>query len=473
MNYYLIRLGEGSKYIDEARKESFIAIGWNQIPDLTSKLKSKNYELRKEDKILEDIKKELKAEGASVASVAGQAGQIYRFGFEMQEGDRVLAPLGEGRYLVGEVGAYYYEEHPKGACPYKHRRSVRWLDRVLLKEDMSTTLGYGLGALMTIFSIQKHAHELEALLAGERYTPAEKPQRIRDLVLSGLLELDGKEFEEFVRHLLAVIGYRAETTQYSRDKGVDVMGSLNAEGLAEIRLQIQVKRYEKGSIGARVVRELKGSLSIEEHGCIITTSTFSNEAYEEAEKPGHKAIKLIDRDDLAGLILKHFDDIDDDYKKRLGIRRKKDFNIEDQFEAHEHGEEAPPPVEEKRGKALKPDWDTMVCAAQEEGFQRAFIQEKAWWAVRINQKYLDHIKYIAIYRVAPISAITHYGKVAKIEPYENTGKYKLYLKGDPLELKPPVGLGNNIYLKPQGPRYALLGKILQAKQLDDIFGLHD
>jgi len=27
------------------------------------------------------------------------------------------------------------------------------------------------------------------------------------------------------------------------------MGSLNAEGLAEIRLQIQVKRYEKGSIG--------------------------------------------------------------------------------------------------------------------------------------------------------------------------------------------------------------------------------
>ena len=132
---------------------------------------------------------------------------------------------------------------------------------------------------------------------------------------------------EFVRHLLAVIGYRAETTQYSRDKGVDVMGSLNAEGLAEIRLQIQVKRYEKGSIGARIVRELKGSLSIEEHGCIITTSTFSNEAYEEAEKPGHKAIKLIDRDDLAGLILKHFDDIDDDYKKRLGIRRKKDFNI--------------------------------------------------------------------------------------------------------------------------------------------------
>jgi predicted Mrr-cat superfamily restriction endonuclease len=117
MSYHLIRLGEGSKYVEEARMEGFIAIGWNQIPDLASKVRIKKDERRNQERILESIKKELKAEGASAASVAGQAGQIYRFGFEMQEGDRVLAPLGEGRYLVGEVGAYYYEEHPKGDCP--------------------------------------------------------------------------------------------------------------------------------------------------------------------------------------------------------------------------------------------------------------------------------------------------------------------------------------------------------------------
>jgi len=157
VSYYLIRLGEGSKYIEEARKEGFIAIGWNQVPDLTSKVRSKKDEVRNQEHILESIKKELKAEGASVASVAGQAGQIYRFGFEMQEGDRVLAPLGEGRYLVGEVGAYFYEDMPKGPAPTSTGASVRWLDKVLLKEDMSTTLAYGLGGLMTIFSIQKHA----------------------------------------------------------------------------------------------------------------------------------------------------------------------------------------------------------------------------------------------------------------------------------------------------------------------------
>jgi len=85
---------------------------------------------------------------------------------------------------------------------------------------------------------------------------------------------------------------------------------------------------------------------------------------------------------------------------------------------HEHGKKPRRRWKRSGGKALRPDWDTLVCAAQEEGFQRAFIQEKAWWAAAFNQKYLDYIKYIAIYRVAPISAITHYGEVAKIEPYE-------------------------------------------------------
>ena len=36
MPYYLIRVGEGSKYIEEARKEGFVAIGWNEVPSLSN-----------------------------------------------------------------------------------------------------------------------------------------------------------------------------------------------------------------------------------------------------------------------------------------------------------------------------------------------------------------------------------------------------------------------------------------------------
>lgn len=36
MSYFLMRIGEGSKYVEEARKGGFIAVGWNELPDLFS-----------------------------------------------------------------------------------------------------------------------------------------------------------------------------------------------------------------------------------------------------------------------------------------------------------------------------------------------------------------------------------------------------------------------------------------------------
>lgn len=332
---------------------------------------------------------------------------------------------------------------------------------------MTTNLSYAVGATLTIFSLDKYADEIDALIAGKTFTPAEKPQRIRDVILSGLMEFKGKEFEEFIRHVLEIIGFTAETTPYVGDKGIDVNGILDAEGLADITLQVQVKRV-KGSIGNKEILALRGALSQGEHGCLITLSSFTPQAIEEAQAQGKIPIKLIDGDDLSGLILKHFDEIDDKYKKKFEIRRKKDFNIEDQFEPIDKLTTLAQGIETITAESA-PKWDTLVCAAKEDGFKRAFLDQKAWWAVRLNPNTIPHIKYIAIYQVAPISKITYYGKVSRIEPFEDTGKYKLYLNDDPIKLKNPVGIGRDPYLKPQGPRYAELEKILHANTLDEVF----
>jgi hypothetical protein len=285
--------------------------------------------------------------------------------------------------------------------------------------------------------------------------------------LSALLELNAKQFETFITHLLETIGFSAETTQYVGDKGIDVNGILDAEGLADITLRVQVKRV-RSSIGNKEVLALRGALSQGEHGCLITVSNFTNKALEEAEAPKKTLIKLIDGNDLAGLILKHYDDLDERYKSAFSIRRKRDYNIEDQFEAvdtiEEEKEQAKVTVREEL------DVDTLLCAAQEDGFKQAFLGKKAWWAVRLGNKMIPAIKYIAMYQVAPISKITYYGEVDHIESYQDTGKYILFLKGDPIKLDNPVGLGNNPHLKPQGPKYTKLEKILKAKTLDDIFG---
>ncbi|MGD0596847.1 MAG: restriction endonuclease [Sedimentisphaerales bacterium] len=457
MPYYLVRIGEGSKYIEEGRSGKFIAIGWNEVPNL-SKLGS-----------LEEIKKALSKTSYQYtpAQIAIQSGQLFRFGLEMQNGDTVISPMGSGEYVVGIVGDYYFEDNPKGGCPYKHRRKVDWQNETIYKEDMSTNLSYALGATLTVFSLEKYANELRSLLAGESYTPADKPQRIRDLILNGLLELGGKEFEEFVQHLLEIIGFTSETTQYVADKNIDVNGTLNAEGLADITLRIQVKRL-RSSISNKEILALRGALRQEEHGCYITLSTFTKSAIEEAQADGKIPIKLVDGEDLAGLVLRHYDDIDDKYKSLFGIRKRKDFNIEDQFEPILSEKDSIAELQENIQKQV--EWDTLVCSAKEDGFKSAFLEQRSWWAVRLNPRTIPFIKYIAIYQIAPVSKITYYGKVEKIEPYLNTGKYKLYLQGAPVKLERPVGLGNNPHLKPQGPKYTKLTVIKTAKTLDDVWG---
>jgi len=458
MSYYLVRVGEGGKYIKEAKKGGYIAIGWNEVPDLN------NF------KNLNQIKSALKntTYNYTATQLAIQAGQIYRFGLEMREGDTVLSPWGSGEYLIGRVENYYFEGKPIDGCPYKHRRKVNWLDRILLKEDMSTNFSYSLGATLTIFSLNKYENEIESLLLGVAPSPAEKLERVRDILLQDLMNLDGKEFEEFIRHLLEVLGFTAETTQYVGDKGIDVNGILNAEGLAEITLKVQVKRVH-GSIGNKEVLAVRGAVGHNEHPCLITLSQFSSSAQQEASAPSKTLVKLIDGQDLAAIILKHYDEIDDKYKEIFNIRPKKDINIEDQFEYYDKSmiEKEPQKISIIEKEVIQ---DTIVCPAKEDGFKEAFLGQKAWWAVKLSPERIPDIKYIAMYQSAPISKITYYGDVDKIEPYKNTGKYKIYLKGDPIKLKSPVKLGKNRRLSPQGPKYSKLEEILKAKSLDDIFG---
>ncbi len=111
--------------------------------------------------------------------------------------------------------------------------------------------------------------------------------------------------------------------------------------------------------------------------------------------------------------------------------------------------------------------NTIVVPAQEEGFQRVFLGEDCWFAIRISGGMLDKIKYIAAYRTAPISAITHYAEVQSIEPYGEEGKYKLIFSGKAKETPNKIAYDSS-QGSMRGPMYAVLKKILSAKKMSDI-----
>ncbi|MEI6913544.1 MAG: hypothetical protein WCL39_00255 [Armatimonadota bacterium] len=118
---------------------------------------------------------------------------------------------------------------------------------------------------------------------------------------------------------------------------------------------------------------------------------------------------------------------------------------------------------------LLAEQDTIVVPAQREGFLRAFLGENAWWAIRIKKERIPHIKYIAAYQVKPISAITHIAGVAKIEPYDNSDKYKVFFTEPAHEigpLKPGPEMKTGFL---QSPRLTTYAKLTQATSLDEVF----
>ncbi len=113
--------------------------------------------------------------------------------------------------------------------------------------------------------------------------------------------------------------------------------------------------------------------------------------------------------------------------------------------------------------------DTVVVPAQKGGFERTFLGEDSWYAIRISGGMLDKIKYIAAYQTQPVSAITHYAPVARIEPYGEEGKYKLIFseKAKPIG---PVPFSDAPLGAMQGPRYTSFSKLRTAKKLTDLVG---
>src|SRR3989441_4047245 len=113
--------------------------------------------------------------------------------------------------------------------------------------------------------------------------------------------------------------------------------------------------------------------------------------------------------------------------------------------------------------------DTIVVPAREEGFQDVFIKENRWYSVRIHGTMRPQIKYVGVYRVAPISGITHIAPVRSIEPWKDTDKFVLNF-AEPAKEIGPIPLVRNSRVKAlYNLRYTTREALEKAKTLDDVW----
>ncbi|CZG54927.1 Uncharacterised protein [Legionella pneumophila] len=113
--------------------------------------------------------------------------------------------------------------------------------------------------------------------------------------------------------------------------------------------------------------------------------------------------------------------------------------------------------------------DTIIVPARNNGFLEVFLNQNRWYEVRIESSMREKIKYIACYRVSPISAITHLARVKSIEPWGDNGKWVINFEGKAEEIKTIVLNKNGKVKAPQSHRYALRDQLLNATTLDEIW----
>jgi len=194
------------------------------------------------------------------------------------------------------------------------------ITNMALEKGIITTMGLtphqSMGALLYTDTLKPNSRfrrgDIKGTFALRETAPSDIQVQINSIdakvcktLVTILLKMAPKKFESLIQSLLNEMGIEhSVVTQYSGDGGIDVRGELNAENLSQITVAVQAKRW-KHNVGAKIVRELRGSLKVHEHGIIITPSNFTASAIKEANEAGKVHISLINGTALVDLLIQH------------------------------------------------------------------------------------------------------------------------------------------------------------------------
>lgn len=292
----------------------YVAIGWINNQDL-SQLHSREQ--------IQYLYRTAHPEDTSNIVIGQQVGQIARFLLDIKPGDYVITPSANTEILhygqIAKEPSYVFA--PAGeACPYRQRRKVVWSKETLNRSSFSVPFQNTMRSSLTVFSVSQRDEFLAAVGAiPKAKAPAYDPYQV---VLEQILQLDDKEFEILVGHLLTALGFEgSEVTGKTGDGGVDAIGELNLANLAKVKVFVQAKRYKLGAkISANVVRSLRQAIPFGGQGAFITTADFQKGASEVALEANFPRIGLVNGRQVVDLLVEHWNDIPVDFQERLGLK---------------------------------------------------------------------------------------------------------------------------------------------------------
>lgn len=304
-------------------KENVVAIGWNEMGDI-SDIQNDREKLKQKFPLVYPNKKP----GAAPTA----CGQIYRFINDVQIGDYIVFPSKSDRKVnIGQItGEHYYQSENKEHYP--RRRSVKWLKTGIPRTSFSQGALYEIGSAMTFFTVKDYADEFLAALDKTIVTPTVNQtddeveeislqadsiiETTRDYVLKQLCTYTkGYDFEDVIADLLRAMGYKVTQSPKGGDRGIDIV--IYKDELPP-RIVVQVKSYDK-DVPEKDVQALKGAMHNNDYGLFVTLSDYSENAKKYLDD--HTEIRGICGSELVDLLLQYYDKLSDKYRAIIPLKK--------------------------------------------------------------------------------------------------------------------------------------------------------
>jgi restriction system protein len=323
-NVWMIRAGQGGYLVGDFANKNIVAIGWNQLGDLTK--------VRSRDGIMKLCRQTYPKD--KPGKVVTSASVVHKFRNVIEQGDGVVTYDPNTReYLVGEITSDY--RFDSSVIPdHANIRDVDWRSRVS-RDVLPSATRNSLGSTLTLFAISPDAwDDLQATVGKENgSTPgveeAEKPDfaeikrsredEAHESLKDKLIDLEAYEMQDVVAAILRAMGFKTRVSPPGADRGLDIFASPDGLGLQEPRIKVEVK-HRGGSMGSQELRSFIGGLRPGDRGLYVSTGGFSKEAKYEAER-SNNPMTLVDLDSLASLIQQHYENFDSDGRGLLPLTK--------------------------------------------------------------------------------------------------------------------------------------------------------
>jgi len=298
-------------------KENVIAIGWEEVGDLS--LIASNREAYKE-KYLQTYPNEKKQ------NIANGSGMLYRFKCEAKIGDYVIFPSKFNREInIGIIESEYF--YNQNEYLYPNRRKVKWLKHLPRTAFPQSAL-YEVGSALSFFSVKNHVDiflaaldknfKIEVADDGDEpiaSTAEEIRESTKDFIIKELSKnFKGYDLENFVADLLNAMGYHTDLSPHGGDSGIDIIAYKDE---LPPRIIVQVKSQDS-DIKETMIQSLKGAMREGDYGLFVTLSNYTKNALKYLEHT--PIIRGINGTELAELILKYYDKISEKYKKIISLK---------------------------------------------------------------------------------------------------------------------------------------------------------